>query len=51
MEKLLELKQYLESQIEYYQELVDMGEGSHNTSDMVEFEAYLSAYKNVLNQL
>ncbi len=48
MEKV---KSYLEEQIEYYQELVDMGEGSHNSSDMIVFETYLSAYQNILEKL
>ncbi len=43
------VKPYLEEQIEYYQGLVEMGEGSHNTSDMIEYETYLSAYQNILN--
>jgi hypothetical protein len=46
-----EIKAYLEEQIKYYQELVDMGEGSHNSSDMIEFETYLSAYQNILDKL
>lgn len=46
-----ELKKYLEERIKYYKDLLDMGEGAHNSSDEYEFEGKLSAYQDVLWKL
>lgn len=46
-----ELQKFLEEKIAYYQDLLDMGEGAHNSSDVYEFEGQLSAYKSVLYKL
>lgn len=46
-----ELKDYLEEQITHYQDLLNMGEGSHNSSSVFEYEGALAAYECALLDL
>ncbi len=49
--KILNLNNYITEQITYYQELVDMGDGAHNSGDMIEFEAKLDTYQSIQYKL
>ncbi len=46
-----ELKDYLEEQITHYQDLLNKGEGAHNSSSIYEYEGALAAYECALSTL